>query len=137
MKKNYTYIQYVLILWILILSIPLLTGETNSLLILRATHLKIICHQMLERYFSFDGAHLIVCARCIGIYIGLFIFSFINIKKFGFYSFTALFATLIDKALESFFGIVISNEIRFCSGLLFSLPFVFLLQTKMNIYETV
>ncbi len=41
-----------------------------------------VCHQMAERSFIFDGMQMPLCARCTGIYIGVFFaFCFLFLKK--------------------------------------------------------
>ena len=89
-----------------------------------------LCHQRAERSFFVCGNQFPVCARCFGIYFGVFIFSIyvffkkINLKKFYFYLllFIPMFAELF---LEKFYEG--NNILRFLTGVLGGIGFGFLI----------
>lgn len=92
---------------------------------------KAICHQMPERTFFIDGHYLPLCARCTGIYIGIFsslLFLAVT-KKFGSNQIPSinisivlllfLFPLIID-GFGSYLGLYSTNNvIRLLTGIMF------------------
>ena len=128
MKKRYHYIQFLFLVWVAFLLLPIFIGKNDFIPLLRATQFSAICHQLLDRFFSFNNEFPVVCARCMGIYIGLFIVSYIRIASLNKYLYLFFLPIIIDKVLESFFDVPISNVIRFISGIFFSIPFIYWIQ---------
>jgi len=133
-KHRYFFLQGIFSVWFILLHLPIIYNASEFMPILRIHVFKAFCHQLMDRFFVFYESYPLVCARCYGIYLGLVLFSFIPLRLVKPFIFLFLLAITLDKSLELFF--YISNEIRFISGLLFSIPFVYFLQKKLRFYET-
>jgi len=80
-----------------------------------------ICHQAYSRSFWVAGVPIGICARCSGIYIGLFLSSFGSLFNYKCqYKYTFGLLLIIPLAIEktAFSSFSISNTIRFIVGIL-------------------
>ena len=96
----------------------------------------LICHHKLERSFHFKGHQFPVCARCTGVYIG--VFAYIVYAYFYFIDYTPLlllFSVLIllplvvDGFTQSLGFRESNNTLRFITGLLGGLSIGILIKT--------
>lgn len=125
-------LQKIFAFWFLLLFAPVILHINElSLIQLRQQTLIYICHQKLDRFLSIDGFYPLVCARDIGIYLSLFVLTFIKLPKIGHWAILFLLPTLIDKSLQWFFGIETGNIVRSISGLFLGAGIMFYLQAYL------
>lgn len=121
-KKNYLFIGNITL--IIIMSVMLLLLFT-----IKKNYLAIFfnCHQKVTRSFKIKHKYFIICARCTGILIGIYIspiiFSFID--YFVYYLLMGI-PLIIDGTLQKFTKYNSNNLKRLITGFLFSTTFVFL-----------
>ena len=78
-----------------------------------------LCHQKSDRSFLFDELQFFLCARCTGLYLGLFIgfvYSFIKKSRISFLHYIVIIIALAINAL-TFIHILDTNLIRLCMGI--------------------
>lgn len=104
----------------------------------------LVCHQDPQKLIEFYNHKTLVCARCLGIYSGVFILSFISLFK----NFTKLpsikvlisiiFITLFD-VLATTFGLYnYSKLIAFTTGLLLgSMAFLYFYFAMINLFKEI
>lgn len=89
MKIIFNYlIPFILILWIIGFTFPVLINFSNHLIVY-LPFIKLIyspvCHQIPERSFEINNLNFLVCIRCTGIYLGIFVtYFFLLISNFEF-----------------------------------------------------
>lgn len=89
MKIIFNYlIPFILILWIIGFTFPVLINYSNHLIVY-LPFIKLIyspvCHQIPERSFEINNLSFLVCIRCTGIYLGIFVsYFFLLISNFEF-----------------------------------------------------
>jgi len=79
------------------------------------------CHQIPERCLRIDGKPMPVCARCLGVFIGLIMASVLslwNVIPPILVSFTFLAFIMVDWGLQNYFGIFSNNKRRLATGIL-------------------
>ena len=121
LKKRSNRLQYYLLLSLFLFSIiliysPVLFEIGEQHLVGYRLNLKWLCHQKLERFFSFNGYYPMACARDTGILLFIFIGLFFRLPSFKKIAFIVVPIFLIEKLLEHVFMVPISNEIRFVVG---------------------
>jgi len=101
----------------------------------------LICHQIPERSFFLNGYQLPVCARCIGIYFGIFagsilypIFKKLNNEKLPDWRILIPFLSvlIIDGLMQTLHLYKTSNEARFLVGYVSVLPLAFYILPLLN-----
>ncbi len=86
------------------------------------------CHQRVERTIMIFQKALPLCARCTGIYVGIFLslyFTYTLVLPWYVVVLLAL-PLVIDGFLQKHAQILSNNTRRFLTGILFSVPFVYL-----------
>lgn len=128
MSFKYRLIIFVLIsIWLLGIFIEWLIPFQKSLLLIfpfLEKSYSLVCHQDASKLIVWNDKHTLVCARCAGIYSGMFFLSTVSL----FYSFKKLpklkifisvAALMIIDVVSTSFGIYIySKSIAFITGLL-------------------
>ena len=99
----------------------------------------IVCHQLDEKTFTINGAKLLVCARCTGIYLGGLassITSVFYIRRFSLrikLLYISMLPMLIDVAATSFKIYNYSKPLAFSTGIFFgSVVFIYILSAIEN-----
>lgn len=136
---------FLLMIWCAGIFIEWLVNLDGHLLILlpflRKTY-SLVCHQEKLKLISYGTAETLTCARCTGIYVGLFIVSFAflfyapNLKLKIKYLFIAALPMLFDVALSTFKFYQYSRTIAFVTGyLLGSTGFLYLCNGLNNLID--
>jgi uncharacterized membrane protein len=111
-------------IWLCILLIPILFQIGELELTAVRMNLLSICHQKTERFFAFNSYLPLVCSRCMGIYLGLFIFGFFRWRQAFWLSIALIILPILaDKIVEHATILPIGNNLRFISGLVTGLGF--------------
>lgn len=130
-----------LVVWLIGLSAPCFDSTVlNSLYPFQKQLYSVVCHQQIERSFECGNFHLLVCARCTGIYLGSAIASFIIIffgkptkVKTKWLIFFSL-PMLLDVLLLTFGIYDYNKSASSITGLLFgSIVFIYILSAIENL----
>ncbi len=140
----YLLFLFLNITWlVIILAAPYFIANTqnNFLNELYYGLFSLICHQIPERSFFLNGCQLPVCARCLGIYFGIFagglLYPFFkkldNEKVPGLKILIPFLSILIiDGFLQTLHLYKTSNEARFLVGFISVLPLAFYILPLLN-----
>jgi uncharacterized membrane protein len=123
--------------------LPVFNNVLLAIPFLQKTY-SLVCHQFNERSISSGNFETLVCARCVGIYLGLLLSSFVflfrtqketpDIK----YLFIMAIPLLADVILHSFNVYNYSRTIAFCTGLLLgSTGFLYLYGALNNLINEI
>ncbi|MBA7705236.1 hypothetical protein ES703_114060 [subsurface metagenome] len=104
------------LLTILILFMIILEAITHAIFIRNI--LGASCHQIPERCFSISGKPIAVCARCLGIYLGI-VFGKFYFPRFR-WLFWLMLSISVPEIAMKLIGIDSPNFIRFLSGYCFT-----------------
>lgn len=136
----------VFILWSAGLMLPVLVyffPQTEILLPFLKMTYSHVCHQIPQKSFSFNGQTFLVCARCTGIYMGIFMTSaatlfFRQQKVYPLNKLLLLIAGLpmLLDVFFSTFGVYTYNKIiACCTGIIFgSVVFAYILNVLFEIF---
>lgn len=135
LDKNYAFYSYlVLTIFILLLtSLEIITKKPYLALIFG-------CHNLCERSFKIKDYYLPICARCSGIYFGIFL-SFLKITiGYNFLVSVILMSPLIIDGLIQRYSSYNSNNLkRFITGIFFGIAsidiFLLLVYTNDKIFD--
>lgn len=130
LDKNYAFYSYlVLTIFLLLLtSIEIITKKPYLALIFG-------CHNLCERSFKIKDYYLPICARCSGIYLGVFLsFSKVTLEYNFVVSVMLMIPLLIDGLVQRYTRYNSNNSKRFISGILFGIASIdlFLLMVYTN-----
>lgn len=85
------------------------------------------CHQKIERSPTLFGTPFILCARCSGIFIGLYLSVIFFISEITqWYALLLLLPLIVDGIMQATTRYQSNNVLRFITGLLFAPGFVFI-----------
>jgi len=93
------------------------------------------CHQRIERTFRFFHNPLPLCARCTGIYVGVFlaiVITYVNVLPWYVYLLVGV-PMIVDGSLQKYKHIISNNTRRFSTGLLFGITFSYIF-TMYNVF---
>lgn len=125
--KLFSDVKPVLLMALLVSTVLIILSLLE--LILKRPYIPLIfgCHQKCNRSFKVFNRHVVICARCSGIYIGILLSpALLYFTDLPFYVYILLSIPLIiDGALQHFKHIKSTNLRRFVSGILFSLSFLY------------
>jgi uncharacterized membrane protein len=138
----YASVTFVLLIFILFAFSYQFIHNAAELILIKNFYGK-ICHQIEIRCFAFNGKPMLICARCTGIFSGMFFLFLIllifenlrmmidriNYKRI----FIFLLPLLIDWTINFIFKIETTNFVRFLTGFIFSfIPVYFLNSIIIN-----
>ena len=115
-KHSLYFLNLLFLTSLLLIFYPIIFSIPEYDLINARQFLLIICHQKLERFIDFNGYLPLLCARDIGIFLSISIMFNISIYKYRYKLFLILPILLLEKGIEHFTQIEISNMIRFIDG---------------------
>ncbi len=140
---------FIILLWVVGFSSPLIFGNSNNSLIFYPLIHKIysgVCHQLEYKSFSSFGYYFHVCARCSGIYIGALIFSIYSLFNFTKrhlkirYLYFGAIPLLIDVLFQSMNIVQYIKISAFITGLIFgftvTLFFLSAIENYLLIHKT-
>lgn len=145
------FLFFIISLWIIGIFWELISSYFNSAILLlpfMKYNYSLVCHTQTDKLFQIGHYHTLVCSRCFGIYLGIFISSFFSLFNLKLIINAKIFVLssipmIIDILLYTFNVYEYSQLIALLTGLLFGIigyffiiDSIYLVFTKKEVVKT-